>query len=688
MDKRKKVWFVNLILSITGLAIILTVITFISQNKKNEAKPVKQPSSGVIDSAELEKLLNQFMDEKIGVDKEAPGAAVAVVQDGRIVLSKGYGYADLNKNTAVDPKQTLFRIGSVTKTFTAAAIMQLVEEGKLDLYRDIQAYLDGIEFNNPFAEPVTIHHLLTHTSGFQVTTETMQDIYEDLSTFISLKEYIDKNKPPVIREPGTSYMYDNYAYNLLGFIIGNVTGMSYQQYMEEYILKPLKMNNTHMIITEQALMHLAVGYGSDDNPLAPYTLTPAEAPDGGMLTTAEDVAHFMIAQLNGGIYDGNYLWSEDSLKLMQQYQSSISSEYPDASYGYENLLESGKHYGQWIIGKGGDVPGYSSFILMFPKEKFGIFIAFNKQVSSAYVAREWNQLFIEQYLPVPSTAPPTYLKSSQQQLKRFEGTYSDLRIKIMLTKVTATGNGELTVEDDFTGVHKLKQKEELVFEDENGDLLAFKEDKSGNINYLKYGNPVSYAGKSTIIFQDVSANSVYEPYISNLKAMGIVYGASNGKYHPEQPLTRAQLAAMLVRMMGINLVQTRPQFIDTEGTWAERQVETAVAAGLMKGMDGQHFEPDKVLTRQEVAAILVPVFQTAVPDFLSLFQSEKVKLSEKPTSEVADSIKVLVAAGITGPDTVVNENGTVVFRGTELLTRQEAAVWFNNFIRKVVLGIE
>lgn len=688
MNKRKKAVSVSIILGIAGLAITLTAAAFFVKGKGNGGKVVKQPSASVFDPTILEAMLDEFMKEKIGADKEAPGAAVAIVQNGRIVLSKGYGYADLHKKIAVDPNKTVFRIGSVTKTFTAAAIMQLVEQGKLDLSDDIQKYLGGIHFDNPFSEPVRLKHLLTHTSGFQVTVETKQDVYEDLSTFITLDEYVEKNKPPVIREPGTSYMYDNYAYNLLGLIIENVTGMPYREYMEKYILKPLQMDNTQMLISEQALTSIAIGYDDDNNPLAPYTLTPAEAPDGGMLTTAENAAHFMAAQLDGGTYADHRLWSEKTLKQMQKYQSSICFEYPDATYGYENLLEPGANLGQWVIGKGGDVPGYSSFLLMLPEKNFGIFMAFNKQVSSAYVAREWNQLFMDRFFTAPTSKPTIFPETSKQQLKRFEGIYSDLRINIMLTKVTATGNGELTVEDDFTGIHKLKQKEELVFEDELGGLLAFKADKAGNITYLKYGNPVSYASKSPIEFRDVPANSEYEPFISMLKAMGIINGEPNGDYYPERPLTRAHMAVMLVRMLGNHLVQDAPKFNDTTGTWAEREIGTAVAAGLMKGISEKLFEPDKALTRQEAALILVPVFQAAAPEYFAQLQTATVELIDKPEAEAADSIKLLVSAGITGPDTVVKPDGAIAFRGTEPLLRQEAAVWFTNFIRKVVLGIE
>ncbi|MFU1796945.1 serine hydrolase [Paenibacillus azoreducens] len=644
-------------------------------------------TSGMLDSSGLEKLIDQFMQERIGTEEGAPGAVVAVVQDGRMVLKKGYGFADREKKLPADPDHTLFRIGSVTKTFTAAAIMRLVDEGKIDLHADVQKYMGGIRFTNPFKTPVTVHHLLTHTSGFQVTTETLDDMPEDLGTFIPLKKYIEQKKPAIVREPGTSYMYDNYAFNLLGYIIENVSGMPYQQYMEQNMLKPLGMKASEMVISNQMLSHLATGYDDSNKPITPYGFSPTEAPDGGMLTTAEDAAHFMIAQLNRGTYSGNRLWKDATVKQMQRYHSSIHPDSPDSGYGYENMLGTGKINGLEITGKGGDVPGYSSFILLIPEKKIGVFMAFNKLLSSPYVARDWNQVFMDAYFPASngSVGPKTYLHTPQQQLKRFEGIYSDLRARMLITKVSATGNGELTVEDDIEGVHKLKQIDPLLFEDEKGGMLAFKEEQDGTISYLKYGNPVSYAVKPRGTFADVRLDSEYAPFIAQMHAMGFIKG-TDGRYDPAKPLTRADLAAIIVRMMGSNLSSVPSRFEDVKGTWAEREVETAAAAGWMQGMTDRKFEPNRELTREEAASILIPLFQSAAFEAMSKFQPDKIKLADVAKPASVDIVKLLIAAGLTGPDANIQPDGTVQFRAVQPIKREEVAVWVVRFVQRIVLG--
>src|SRR5690606_24326896 len=135
--------------------------------------------------------------------------------------------------------------------------------GKIGLTADIQNYLGGIEIENSFNTLVTVHHLLTHTSGLAPMTDSMP--YEDLSIFIPLESYIELRKPVVVREPGTSFAYDNYAYNLLGYIVERVSGQSYEEYMMEYIFEPLAMKNTYSVMREGLLLDLAKGYEGNNS---------------------------------------------------------------------------------------------------------------------------------------------------------------------------------------------------------------------------------------------------------------------------------------------------------------------------------------------------------------------------------------------------------------------------------------
>lgn len=632
-------------------------------------------------STNIEQLIDGYMEERIGEENGAPGAAVIVVKDNKVLLKKGYGFADIEKQMKVDPDRTLFRVGSVTKTFTAAAVMQLVEQGKIELTADIQNYLGGIEIENSFNTPVTVHHLLTHTSGLAPMTDSMP--YEDLSIFIPLESYIELRKPVVVREPGTSFAYDNYAYNLLGYIVERVSGQSYEEYMMEYIFEPLAMKNTYSVMREGLLLDLAKGY-EGNNSISPYSMEPSELPSGGMITTAEDMGHFLNAQLNGGIYEDRVLWDDASITHMFDFQSSIHSDYPDASYGYENWLISEDKKGHHIVVKGGDIPGYSSFMMLLPEHRFGVFMVFNNLVSAAVEGRQWNKLFMDHYSSDIVPDRPEFLQHSRNDLKRLEGLYSDLRVYVVQTNVSATGNGELTV-TDASGKRKLKQIEPLLFIDEEGEMLAFKEEVDGSIRYMKYRNPVSYSKKYISSFSDVEVNSQYLPFIEQMESMGIMKGRGNGQFQPREVTTRAEWTVLIGRILGIEAIalDESSKFLDTSGHWAELEIGAVTATGVIQGGTEGYFYPNQELTRQQAAEMLVPAILAAAPMILPEDISERVSLiflADMKENEESPYTKTLVAAGLTGLDVALDEKGAYLFRPADPFTRQEAAVWINQFI--------
>ncbi|MBT2291403.1 beta-lactamase family protein [Paenibacillus albidus] len=309
------------------------------------------------------------------------------------------------------------------------------------MHTDIQQYLGGMKLDNPFKTPVTVHHLLTHTSGFQVVIDQEDEFSPALGHPIPLQDYIKKKKPSVVREPGTAYMYDNYAYNLLGYIIANRSCTSYPQYMQEQIFNPLGMEHTQSVLTK--------------------ALIPRIRMDGTLLLKAV----ISLASV--------HLLCCSPSRIQVCLWCSISCRY-------------------------------------YPAEDAG------KRI---------------------------YLDTPRQQLARFEGRYTDLRVFMLLTQVTATGSGELTVKD-ANGSHKLMQRGPLLFEDENGQLLAFKEEKDGSVIFAK---------KLISSFMDLQDDSPYTPSIHQLEAIGLLQGTSEKQYHPTLPVTRAEFAALLVRTMGTEL---------------------------------------------------------------------------------------------------------------------------------------
>ncbi|MFN2109726.1 MAG: serine hydrolase domain-containing protein, partial [Anaerolineae bacterium] len=193
-------------------------------------------TDGPSDPAEMEAFLDTFISTQL-TEYQIPGAAVAVVVDGGLFFAKGYGVTDTRSQTPVQADRTLFHAGSVTKLFTWTAVMQLVEQGRLDLHADVNTYLSDFQIPATYPEPITLHHLLTHTPGFE-------DQLSNLFRFgpndgLPLDEYVVRKLPARVYPPGEIIAYSNYGFALLGYIVEQVAGIPFDQYVQEYILTPL-----------------------------------------------------------------------------------------------------------------------------------------------------------------------------------------------------------------------------------------------------------------------------------------------------------------------------------------------------------------------------------------------------------------------------------------------------------------
>jgi CubicO group peptidase (beta-lactamase class C family) len=194
-----------------------------------------------------------------------PGAVVVIVKDGQPLLQKGYGLADWDKNIPVDPHKTLFRPGSVSKLFTWTAVMQLVEQGKLELDADLNKYLDfSIPGRN--GKALTLRHVMTHTTGFE---ETARDLLTYDSAGPDLGKVLKAYIPPYVYDPGTTPGYSNYATSLAGYIVQRVSGKSFDDYMDQNVFGPLGMKQStfRQPLPEALKGQMSQGYMSwDDKP--------------------------------------------------------------------------------------------------------------------------------------------------------------------------------------------------------------------------------------------------------------------------------------------------------------------------------------------------------------------------------------------------------------------------------------
>ncbi len=173
--------------------------------------------------------------------EDVAGVVVSVVKDGKVLFAKGYGYSDVEKKVPVSPDTTLFRPGSISKLFTWTSVMQLVEQGKLDLDRDINDYLD-FKIPATYPKPITLRNVMTHTPGFE---ETVQELFVgDAKDLKPLGPYLKEHLPERIFPPGTTPAYSNYATAMAGYIVQRVSGQDYFDYIDEHILKPLGMTHS------------------------------------------------------------------------------------------------------------------------------------------------------------------------------------------------------------------------------------------------------------------------------------------------------------------------------------------------------------------------------------------------------------------------------------------------------------
>ncbi len=287
------------------------------------AAPAELPDrTPALSRPDLEAWLDGFMPYALERGDIA-GSVVVVVKDGKILFEKGYGYSDVAKRKPVDPGSTLFRPGSVSKLFTWTAVMQQVEQGKIDLDGDVNKYLD-FEIPPLDGKPVTMRNIMTHTSGLEEVLRGL--ILSDPKEIASLGATVKSQIPSRIFAPGTMPSYSNYATALAGYIVERVSGQSFDDYLDQHIFAPLDMKHSsfRQPLPATLLPLVSKGYklGSDDKP-KPYEFINM-APAGSLASTGTDMGRFMIAHLQLGAYGtGRILRAETASRMHTSAQTSI-----------------------------------------------------------------------------------------------------------------------------------------------------------------------------------------------------------------------------------------------------------------------------------------------------------------------------------------------------------------------------
>jgi CubicO group peptidase (beta-lactamase class C family) len=459
--------------------------------------PLNQ-AQGTSDASELE----GFMDELFARHMEEnhiAGASVAVVKDGQLFFAKGYGHADLANQIPVDAEQTMFKLGSITKLFTWTVVMQLVEQGKLDLDTDVNTYLD-FRIADTYPQPITLSHLMTHTSGFEDLHVDMVKLEDE--NLAPPREWLASHIPARVRPPGEVAAYSNYNAALAGYIVARVSGQSYSEYVQEHILVPLGMNGTTVQYPTppELLARESVGYMYEDDAyqIFPQLLSPEDLfPAGVMRSTATDMARFMIMHLQGGFYGDAateiHILKEATAQRMQNVLFAPDPRILGNAYGFFEFSDNG----QRVIGHSGSGEPMESMLLLLPDQNLGVFVAYNS-LGAGELNRQhfgFQRAFFDHYYPAPaveSIQPPA---DFTERAERFVGaykwtmsSYTTLEKYFALMGPTINvknpGDGTLLLESPF-GNWSIVEEEPLYFRFvDSAYHIAFREDEQGRIVYL------------------------------------------------------------------------------------------------------------------------------------------------------------------------------------------------------------
>jgi CubicO group peptidase (beta-lactamase class C family) len=399
--------------------------------------------------------LEKYMDAEASV--RGFSGAVLVMKQNKVVLEKGYGYADWEWNVQNTPKAK-FRIGSITKQFTATCILQLVEQGKLKLDDKLSKFIPDF----PRGDSVTIHMLLNHTSG--IASYTDQPEFMNVARLTLSKDSMISffEKKPYNFSPGTKYLYNNSGYFLLGYIIEKVSGQSYNDYLRSHILDKLGMNNTGIDKLDTVLPMRARGYSRIGKKTFNADFISMEWPfsAGVIYSTVED-----LYKWDRALYGNSILSSTSKQKMFTPGKSN---------YGYGIIIDSlENHFRIW---HNGGIPGFSSNISRFPNDDLCIVVLSNNQSNVDFISIALADILFDQ--PVEFPYEHKEVKIDPALLDRYVGKYSAFMTLQFIKK-----DGKLYRHRDGTPDIELKPESNTKFfyADDSDRQIEFEVDKSGKV---------------------------------------------------------------------------------------------------------------------------------------------------------------------------------------------------------------
>jgi CubicO group peptidase (beta-lactamase class C family) len=447
---------------------------------------VKGPqSTASIDPVELAAFVDSFMTARMASER-IPGADFVFVRNGRVLVTRGYGLARVDQPRPVLPESTIWRVGSISKVFTAVAVMQLVDRGAVELDAQVDTYVRRVAIPRTYPDPVTVRHLLNHTAGFDEVRPGTQAQTRD--ALLPLDQFLN-DRLVRVRPPGRTTAYSTYGITLAGEMIEEVSGATYEDFLQRNIWEPLGMRRSGIDVPSTLQGDVAMGYEIRGDSLVSQ---PWEwyhtAPASSINATVADMGRFVLSQLPTSGVAAPRILSDSARREMQRQQATMHPSIPGYAIGYNEDYVGDLR----VLEHAGNMAGFSALMVLIPGEDAGFFVVHHLEGSRLRDDLKW--LMLERFFPaatqrrpVPATLPPV----ETVQPERFAGRYIPLwscfscqpiRAGSVMT-VTARPDGTL----EFAGGRWIAV-DSLRFVRENGSgYIVFRTDSAGAVRELFAG---------------------------------------------------------------------------------------------------------------------------------------------------------------------------------------------------------
>jgi CubicO group peptidase (beta-lactamase class C family) len=471
-------------------------------------------------AADLDSFLDGFMPQQIE-KADIAGAVIAVVKDGKVIFEKGYGYSDVEKKTLVSPQDTLFRPGSISKLFTWTAVMQQVEQGKLDLDRDVNEYLD-FKIPQTFGKPTTLRNIMTHRSGLE---ETIKDLFVSSEKDLTpMARYLPSHLPAQIFPPGTIPAYSNYATTVAAYIVQRVSGEPFDDYVDNHFFKPLNMTRAtfRQPLPESLKPFMSNGYDLGSGKPKPFEYVEV-APAGSLSASAESMSHWMIMHLQNGRYGEVQILKPETVVQMHARQEGWPAGMNAMALGfYEQNMN-----GHRVIAHGGDTEAFHSNLLLILDANTGLFVSYNSAGRPDHGDNRGNLFvkFMDRYFPGAPANEPT-LSTAAADAKSVAGPYKISRRfeTNILAMTTMLGEAKFVADPKDNTIYL-----DGFLKEENGQPRHFREigpmqfrsvDGPEKVAFVKdaNGRRIAYIDYPFMVFQEV--DSALDKQMFNYVAIG------------------------------------------------------------------------------------------------------------------------------------------------------------------------